>query len=179
MLKDLWQKIRAFEFFDLGEWREALVQIAHGFTFPGLHPAFYCEFIVPSEPCGKGRPRFSRGGHAYTPEKTARAENLVMLTATEAMRGRLPTERPVRVEIEAFFTMPRSMSIRKRTSMAEAPCMKKPDMDNIAKLVLDAMNGVVYADDSQVVCMELVKRWSIIPGTRVRVSEFQATEEEP
>ena len=40
------------------------------------------------------------------------------------------------------------------------------------------MNGVVYADDSQVVCMELVKRWSVIPGTRVRVSEFMAVEDE-
>ena len=177
MLIDLaWDRMRACTLDKLDEWREAIREVAASLFFPALAPQCFCEFIVPTEPCGKGRPRFSRGGHAYTPEKTARAENLVTLTAQEAMQGRMPTERPVRVQIEAFFTIPRSVSQKRRNAMAEAPCMKKPDTDNVAKLVLDAMNGVVYSDDAQVVSLELIKRWSLIPGVRVKVSEFCAKE---
>ena len=111
------------------------------------------SFTVPGEPVAKGRPRsFVRNGHVahYTPDRTARYENLVKLAASQAMGDRAPAEGAVRLVVRAVFAIPASWSQRKRAAAVGALVIKRPDLDNVIKAVKDGANGVVWRDDSQV-----------------------------
>lgn len=111
------------------------------------------EFMVTGPPKGKGRPRFTRAtGHAYTPEATRNYEAVLRLVAQRAMEGRIPFAGPVRLEVTATFDVPASWSKRKRVAALGGLLLPtvKPDHDNIAKLT-DALNGVVWLDDKQIV----------------------------
>lgn len=125
--------------------------------------AHLITFIVHGDPVGKGRPRITtRGGfvRAYSPDKTRDYECMVADLAHREMmnHGLLPTYDAVKVEIEAHFAIPKSYSKKKHEQAIkdEIKPMVKPDIDNVVKAVLDAMNKTVYIDDKQVV--ELVAR---------------------
>lgn len=112
------------------------------------------EIEVSGQPQGKGRPRFTRTGKAYTPDKTREYESRIQAAAWKAMQeAKLePTERFVSVEIIAFMEIPKSWSKVKRME-AEYGALQhttKPDLDNIVKAALDGMEGAVYASDKQV-----------------------------
>jgi Holliday junction resolvase RusA-like endonuclease len=135
-------------------------------------------FTLPGSPTGKGRPRFAlRGGvaRAYTPEKTASYESLVKLAAARAMQSKEPLSRPARVTIVATFAPPASWSEKKRRAAIEATNgihpAKKPDADNIAKIICDAMNGIVYRDDAQITTLRVEKRYGISNGVAVQINE--------
>lgn len=108
---------------------------------------------IPGEPTGKARARVTRAGFAYTPAKTKNAEAYIKLLATQEMRGRARFEGPVAVTMRTVMEPAASWS-KKRQALAltggERPT-KKPDIDNVLKLIKDALNGIVYRDDSQVV----------------------------
>ena len=113
-----------------------------------------CDFVVEGKPTGKGRPRFKRMGsfvQTYTPEKTADYEKLVRLKFQNV--GGVITDKPVKIEITAFFAPPKSTRKRDKAEMLANRILpaKKPDCDNIAKIILDALNKIAYVDDSQVV----------------------------
>lgn len=118
-------------------------------------------FTVDREAIGKGRPRWFNG-HAVTPEKTRDFEALVRLKSRLAMNGGnlKATINPVRVKIQAFYQVPKSRpkSFKRLVDERLVPYDKKPDADNVAKAICDAMNEVVYVDDKQVfsvVCEQL------------------------
>lgn len=130
-------------------------------------------FFVPGEPVAKGRARaFIRGGHVahYTPEKTARYENLVKLAAQQAMNSE-PLEGPLSLYCTFALPVPASYS-KKRTAACLSgeiwPC-KRPDADNMLKAVLDGCNGVVWKDDCQVVQLYATKVYGATPMTTVKV----------
>lgn len=132
------------------------------------------DIVLPGEPVGKGRPRFnSQSKRTYTPQKTMSYESMVKGYAYEAMGGREPITGPVSVIIEAYFTVPQSKSMKaadRRLAEAERlPVIKKPDGDNIAKIILDPMNAIVFRDDSQAWSINVVKMYSPSPRVRVRV----------
>jgi Holliday junction resolvase RusA-like endonuclease len=135
------------------------------------------EFTVPGEPRGKGRPRFSRVGkftRTYTDAKTKEYETKVALAATEAMEEHDPLETPVVAWMEINVQIPASYSKKRRLACLmgeEMPC-KKPDLDNVAKGVLDAMNGIVYKDDVQVVRLAVQKHYSTEPSVYIMVREY-------
>ena len=106
---------------------------------------------VPGDPKGKGRPRFTRAGFAYTPKDTVHYENLVKLAFQEAYPDWIPVEGPVIIVWRAFYTVPKSWSKKKKALIQAGKNAKtsKPDTDNIAK-VKDALNGIVWKDDAQV-----------------------------
>lgn len=131
-------------------------------------------FTVPGEPVGKGRARAFRAGagiRMHTPERTARYENLVALTAKQAMAGRAPLAAAVSLTIELFTTPPASWSHKKRAAAlaGEIRPTTKPDLDNCLKAIADACNGIVFIDDKQVVSVTMWKRYSDIPGAHVSV----------
>ncbi len=112
------------------------------------------EIEVSGQPQGKGRPRFTRTGKAYTPDKTREYESRIQAAAWKAMQNMKldMTERFVSVEIIAFMEIPKSWSNVKRME-AEYGALQhttKPDLDNIVKAALDGMEGAVYASDKQV-----------------------------
>lgn len=121
-------------------------------------------FTIPGEPVAKGRARsFIRAGHVahYTPDKTARYENLVKLAAQQAMVGEPPIDGPVALVVRAFLSIPQSWSQKKQRSAAtgEITPTKRPDLDNIVKAIKDGANGVTWKDDSQVIDVIASKRY--------------------
>lgn len=133
------------------------------------------EFVIPGTPVGKGRPKFARRGNfvaAYTPEKTASYENLVKLAAANAVSR--PFHGPLFVAINAVLSVPSSWS-KKRTTAALAGFVRptsRPDVDNYAKAILDACNGIVWADDSQVVDLCVTKRYGESAHVSVGVAQL-------
>lgn len=120
---------------------------------------------------GKGRPRFVRAtGRSYTPEQTRSYEAVLKMAAIEAMGDRLPLLGPVRLYMEAVFEPAASMPKKKRLAALIGGLFptKKPDADNIVKLT-DALNGVVWKDDAQVVDVRLCKVFGPRPILRIRV----------
>lgn len=141
---------------------------------------FEIFFTVPGVVAPKGRPKFARRGNftvTYTPEKTASYENLVKVKAQEAMQGHEMHTGPVSVEIVMALPVPKSWS-KKNTAAALqggiAPT-KKPDTDNCIKAIFDAMNGIVFKDDSQVVVITARKFYAMSPNTLVQI---KSTEQE-
>lgn len=135
-----------------------------------------CDFVVEGKPTGKGRPRFKRMGsfvQTYTPEKTADYEKLVRLKFQNT--GGVITEKPVRVEIVAFFTPPKSTRKKDKIEMLANRIlpMKKPDVDNIAKIMLDALNQIAYKDDAQVIELSVRKRYAAKAKVTVHIEEIE------
>ena len=134
-----------------------------------------CDFKVDGKPVGKGRPRFKRMGNfvqTYTPASTAEYEKLVKLRFQNA--GGVITDKPVRVEITAFFTPPKSIRKREKAEMLANLIlpMKKPDVDNIAKIILDALNKIAYVDDAQVIELSVIKRYAAEAKVIVHIEEI-------
>lgn len=132
-------------------------------------------FTVPGEPVGKGRPRATTiGGHArmYTPAKTAKYEELVAVYASAAMKKSPLLEHPVRLTLGIYCKVPGTWS-RKRKAAAlagiERPA-KKPDLDNVVKILADGMNGVVWVDDAQIVELTCSKWYALEPYVSVNVA---------
>ena len=132
------------------------------------------RFIVLGEPVGKSRPKFSTfNGHtvAYTPQKTVNFENLVRLSYQQQCSNFIPYAKdvPLRAEIRAFFSIPKSTSKKKREMMliGDIRHTKKPDTDNLAKSCLDALNGIAYYDDSQICELTVNKYYSDSPRTEI------------
>lgn len=131
-------------------------------------------FLIPGEPTGKGRPRFTRSGHTYTPERTASYEQAVQ----QAYRAEFPDAEPipagvpVAVKIVAGYGIPKSTSKVKTERMlaGEIRPTKKPDADNVAKAICDALNGLAYHDDSQITMLCVSKHYAKNPGCLVRIS---------
>jgi Holliday junction resolvase RusA-like endonuclease len=139
-------------------------------------------FKVLGDPKGKGRPRFSRVGKftkTYTDAKTKMYENEIANAARIAMdcfQGKWPhepLETPLSVTLIVHVGVPASYSKKRTTAclIGEEWPTKKPDIDNIAKAFLDAMNGIVYKDDVQVIRLHVYKKYSIEPGVHITVHE--------
>jgi Holliday junction resolvase RusA-like endonuclease len=137
--------------------------------------SFSVQFSIDSPPVPKGRPKFSKIGgfvRTYTPKKTSDYETIVRETAQQAMT-REPLETPTAVYL--YFRLPIPKSYPKKRVAAcltglERP-IKKPDIDNLAKSVLDGLNGIVYRDDGQIVSLHVTKVYAASPGVDVLVRE--------
>ena len=133
------------------------------------------KFTVSGAPYGKGRPRVDfENKRIYTPEKTVDYETLVKLSYQQAAGGFfLGKDVPVRIRIDVYYGTPMSVSKKKRRAMLMGLIFptKKPDWDNIGKIVCDALNGIAYTDDAQVVDGHVIKHYSEIPHTDVLIEE--------
>lgn len=131
--------------------------------------------IIPGNPMGKQRPRVLKTGITYTPKETVNYETLIKeLYATEYKHQKL-LEGPLEMKIKAYFQIPKSVSKVKATSMERGDIRptKKPDADNLIKIVADALNGIAYKDDSQIVSCSLEKYYSNIPRVQVEIEEIR------
>ena len=113
------------------------------------------KFTILGEPKGKGRPRFCRNtGHAITPKDTVNYETLVhMEYVAQCEEFRFPDDAMLDMRIRAYYSIPKSASKKKRAAMiiGEIRPTKKPDMDNVVKIIADSLNQVAYRDDTQIV----------------------------
>ncbi len=136
------------------------------------------EFTIPGAPQGKGRPRFSTAGgfvKTYTPAQTASYENLVKLEYERQVGKRFDDGAAISMHIRAYFDIPKSVSKKKREQMlnGEIRPTKKPDADNILKIIADSLNGVAYKDDSQIVYCAVRKAYSDEPRVTVRIADWK------
>ena len=136
------------------------------------------HFTIHGKPQSKARPRVRRDGHAYTPSQTTQYEELVRFCWRCA--GAVKLDGAISALILARYPVPKRDS--KKTQNAkicgEIPCTIKPDCDNIAKIVLDALNGLAYDDDSQVTELEVHKLYGDIGDVFVRIEEIKEEKNE-
>lgn len=132
---------------------------------------------VPGVPTAKGRPRFARAtGRAFTPAKTAGAERTIageLGAATKvgmtASARTWPATGPLELELVFHLPIPASWSNRRREEARRGLLRhtSRPDVDNLAKLVCDAANGILWEDDAQLVLVTMSKAYGMTPGTAV------------
>lgn len=118
------------------------------------------HFIIPGRPVGKGRPRFTKNGHCWTPDKTVAYERDIKLSYWNKYGHRkYEADQALGVDIVLYYPRPKSMAKHKRL-MAKKGVLRptvKPDVDNVIKAILDALNGVAFEDDRQIVQVECEK----------------------
>ena len=129
------------------------------------------SIIIPGKPLGKQRPRVLKTGIAYTPKETVNYETFVKMLYLEKYAGKKPFEGPVSMLISAFYQIPKSASKGRREAMARHHILPttRPDIDNIAKIIMDALAGVAYQDDKQVTSCAINKLYSHEPKVVVDV----------
>lgn len=135
------------------------------------------DFWIPGDPVPKARPRFRRfngGVRSYTPSETVKYELLTGWYAKQLMGRAEPLKTPVKLFIEFGLRVPRSWSQKRRDAAIAGLYVPtvKPDLTNLIKSIEDGMNGIVYHDDSQIVRLEVSKRYASTPGARVRVQQM-------
>lgn len=127
------------------------------------------RFTVFGVPVPWGRARLNIKGRHFTPKKTRDWEKLVRDNAALAMEGRPAFDGVVSVTITFFMPVPASWSKAKRQAAHSSPHARRPDLDNLAKAILDAMgahprhapDGVVFKDDGQIASLYLEKRYTV------------------
>lgn len=137
------------------------------------------KFTILGEPQGKGRPRFANiNGKTITrtPDETVIYENLVV---TEYRRQcgtvRFPDTTPIDLRIRAYYSIPASASKKKQKQMEDGQIRptKKPDWDNIGKIIADSLNQIAYRDDTQIVDAQVRKFYSNNPRVEVTMQDAQ------
>ena len=126
------------------------------------------KLTIFGDPVPQGRPRFVRQTgfvKAYDPERSRNYKQLVRLWATNQLKkidGFKTLQNALCVEMDFYIGIPTSWSKKKRTEAAQGLLrpIKKPDLDNMYKAVTDALNGLVWADDSIITDVRLRKRYT-------------------
>ena len=130
------------------------------------------KIVIYGEPVPKGRPRMTRSGRTYTPAKTRAYENAIRdawkTQSCEKLDGAL------KVRVEAYMSIPISKSKSTKMAMLEGRIKytKRPDLDNIIK-VLDALNGCAFDDDAQIVEIEAHKMYSDRPRLVIHIERLE------
>lgn len=135
------------------------------------------QVCIYGEPQGKGRPRFSTVcGHVKTrtPDQTVIYENLVKTEYRNQSGVRFPDDAMLDVRVMAYYTIPKSTSKKKRQAMLDHKVRptKKPDFDNIGKVICDSLNGIAYRDDAQIVDAQVRKFYSDTPRVVVIITDI-------
>lgn len=137
------------------------------------------KFEVLGKPVAKARPRITKKGFAYTPAKTVEYENLVKRTFKKKFKNHKPYEGYIEADITAIFEVPKSYSKKKTKELLETHSNydHKPDLDNIAKIILDSLNKLAYKDDSQVTVLHLNKEYGEQAKVIVEIKEIEKGDE--
>ena len=110
------------------------------------------KFVIYGKPQGKARPRFTRQGRAYTPLNTIDYETQIRRAYIAAGGTLISDSAPIQICITACFK-------KAKSNKMDSPTLK-PDADNIAKAVCDALNSVAYKDDKQIISLKIEKAWA-------------------
>lgn len=136
------------------------------------------EIFFNVNPKGKGRPRFSNTGkfvQTYTdPQTRAYEDDIRKQYLAEAVnKGWEPLQGPLSIEISFRMPIPKSASKKLRQDMIQLSVyhVKKPDIDNLTKSVLDALNGAAWEDDKQICEMVVRRIYAERPGIKMKIME--------
>lgn len=130
--------------------------------------------ILPGELKGKQRVRITKKGHAYTPEQTVLAENWVRVCYLEQVGLCRVVMGAVRLTLNIELAIPVSWPRAKQAQALSGEILPtgKPDVDNCAKLVCDALNGIAWRDDSQVVELHVTKHYGARAQSVLHIEEI-------
>lgn len=136
--------------------------------------------VVPAKPQPKARARVGKNGRVHTPKQTVVAEAWVRMCVVEAV-GTPRLEGPVAMRATFVMPVPRTWSKAKQSAAlrGEVHPVTKPDWDNLAKMLSDALNGIAWQDDAVVVRAEVVKRYGPEPCTIVEWEGLGARQDAP
>ncbi len=135
------------------------------------------NFTVHGKPLAKQRPRFTRQGHAYTPDSTVMYENLIKTCFSQKYPDHVPATGGVKMNLKAYYPIPTSWSRKKQYRALENKIHPmKPDLDNLYKIVADALNLVAYHDDAQIYAGNITKEYGVTPRVEITI-EIEETEE--
>lgn len=133
------------------------------------------EFEVPGKVIGKGRPRLnSYTGTVYTPTRTKDYETLIEQYFLLKYPRFKMLEGRVNVSIISYFAIPKSTKKIDVDEMLDnniSPT-KKPDIDNIVKVVLDSMNRFAFKDDNQITKLEVEKKYGFEEKVCIKIEEY-------
>lgn len=134
-------------------------------------------FCIPGKPKGKERPRTRRFKNfvtTYTPKNTVEYEKLIKKSYHDST-GNVKLENAIEASIVGTFPIPQSVSKKLRSEMINGNIdyTKKIDCDNLAKVVLDALNKIAYDDDSQVCNLHVFKKYGENPKVQVYLKEIK------
>lgn len=118
--------------------------------------------FIPIDPVAKGRPRFSRGGHVYTPTTTKSYESILRWRLKDLIKQN-PSIYTMALRVTIFFFLKKPDSVKRYYPSV------RPDIDNYLKAVLDAMNGVVFKDDGQIVSLTVSKAYADCAGVEILI----------
>lgn len=136
------------------------------------------EFTVFGPPKGKGRPRFRRTGNfvqTYTDDETLSYEQLVRFSYLQDNNEKYMDKEPLEMEVTVYQQIPSSFSKKKYKLCEDGELRptKKPDIDNCLKSILDGLNKVAYADDTQIVSLKCNKYYSSEPRVEVKIKMWE------
>ena len=133
------------------------------------------KFEIKGKPIAKSRPRFTRQGFTYNDEKTTSYESLVRYTFQSEFPNHKPFDGYVEANIKAIFEIPKSYSKKKTKELLEGHNNydHKPDTDNLAKIILDSLNGIAYRDDAQVTILHINKEYGEQAKVIVELKEIE------
>lgn len=131
------------------------------------------SLTIPGEPVAKARPRMTRGGHVYTPQRTRDYEDFVR-QCFQIEHGSPMLEGALALELDLYFGIPKSRSKATRERMQKGLVLhtKKPDADNVYKSITDSLCGIAYKDDSQIAVVHIRKAYSDVPRAEVHIKEI-------
>ena len=129
-------------------------------------------FSIPGEPREKARPR-TANGHAHTPSGTMSYEAGVVLAYRNRYADRVRWEKgvPLRMRITACYGVPAGTAPKRKAQMLRELPARKPDADNIGRIVADALSGIAYCDDAQIVDLQVRKAYAENPHVFVEIRE--------
>jgi len=130
------------------------------------------QFTVYGPPGAKGRPRFTKSGFVHTPKKTVAYENLVKVEyGFQTDHYRFEDDALLDMRVIAFYPIPKSAAKWQREMMLDGEVRpgKKPDLDNVLKVIADSLNEIAYHDDSQIVDCQIRKFYSEDPRVEVKI----------
>lgn len=130
------------------------------------------KFVIPGDPCAKQRPRMTRAGHTYIPKKTVNYETLVKTIYANKCGEYF--DGPVEIKVMAYFAIPKSAGKKKKEDMLAGRIRptKRPDGDNLLKIIADSLNKIAYDDDSQVVSATVDKLYAEQSRVEVTIREI-------
>lgn len=111
----------------------------------------------------------------YTPRQTTEYEKLVRASYTAVSKMFFEKDTPLEISIIALFSIPKGVNKKLKNSMLNGNTLptKKPDSDNVIKIILDALNGVCYHDDVQICSIHFEKKYAEIPATKIIIKEIK------
>lgn len=126
--------------------------------------------VIEGQPRPKQRPRIVQG-RAYTPKETRNYELMIAEAWQWQCKEFAPKGEAIEVILDFYLQIPKSWSLKKRVAAEEGKIVpaSRPDIDNLAKSILDGLNGIAYEDDSQIVSLILAKYYSNRPRIEIHI----------